>query len=183
MDKLPADLTAEPLAQRTRVLGQRRHGLATWYDQNRVNVRLDQVSEVMQQGDPRHRGLPLLRARRPRPHRAPCARSSPTRPTSGVVQGGSSITQQMVKMTLAAPGHRGAAQGRHRGQLPPQVQRAALRDRVRAEVLQGLDPASATSTSPTSATAPTASRRRPGTTSPSPPASSSCARRRCSPGW
>src|SRR3712207_3401621 len=43
MDNLPSDLTAEPLAQRTRVLAADGSLLATWYDQNRINVRLDKV--------------------------------------------------------------------------------------------------------------------------------------------
>ena len=40
MDKIPSDLTAEPLAQRTRLLGRDGAVLATLYDQNRVNVPL-----------------------------------------------------------------------------------------------------------------------------------------------
>ena len=47
MDNLPEELTTEPLAQRTRVLAADGSLLATWYDQNRVNVPLDKVSLIM----------------------------------------------------------------------------------------------------------------------------------------
>ena len=59
----------------------------------------------------------------------------------GVVQGGSSITQQMVKMTLInqADDRRGAGRDAG-GHLRAEDQRAALRGRVRGEVRQGLDP-------------------------------------------
>ena len=79
MDKIPADLTAEPLAQRTRLLGRDGAVLATLYDQNRVNVPLAKVAPIMRKAiiaieDYRfyqHGALDL---------RARCARSSPTRP-------------------------------------------------------------------------------------------------------
>ncbi|MEP7091425.1 MAG: transglycosylase domain-containing protein, partial [Nocardioidaceae bacterium] len=47
MDKVPASLTAEPLAQRTRILGRDGAVLATLFDKNRVNVPLAQVAPVM----------------------------------------------------------------------------------------------------------------------------------------
>ena len=60
---------------------------------------------------------------------------------NGVVQGGSSITQQLVKLTLHQPGQdEGGEEGRHRRHLRAQAQGAALRDRAGAEPLQGLDP-------------------------------------------
>ena len=103
MDKLPKELVAEPLAQRTRVLATDGTVIATWYDQNRVNVRLDQVAEVMREAilaieDARfyqHGALDIqgtLRA------------FITNQVNDGVVQGGSSITQQMVKMTLQLQG-------------------------------------------------------------------------------
>lgn len=99
LKNLPAELETEPLAQRTKVLDRNGKLLATWYDQNRVNVRLDQVSLPMRQAivsieDYRfyqHGALDLkgtLRA------------FITNQANSGVVQGGSSITQQMVKQTL-----------------------------------------------------------------------------------
>ncbi|HSV38910.1 MAG TPA: transglycosylase domain-containing protein [Nocardioidaceae bacterium] len=103
MDKLPADLTAAPLAQRTRVLANDGTVIATWYDQNRVNVRLDQVSEVMKQA------ILSIEDARFYEHGALDIKGTirafiTNQANSGVVQGGSSITQQMVKMTLALQG-------------------------------------------------------------------------------
>ncbi len=99
LKNLPADLTTAPLSQRTTILDVNGKRLATWYDQNRVNVPLDDVSLVMRQAivsieDYRfyeHGALDLkgtLRA------------FITNQASSGVVQGGSSITQQMVKQTL-----------------------------------------------------------------------------------
>ena len=99
MSNLPTELSAEPLAERTRVLAKDGTPLATFYDENRVNVSLDRVAPIMQQAiiaieDDRfyeHGALDLkgtLRA------------FVTNQASSGVVQGGSSITQQMVKMTL-----------------------------------------------------------------------------------
>ncbi len=99
MDNLPADLEAEPLPQRTQFLARDGSVLATFYDENRVNVRLDQVAPIMKKAiiaieDDRfyeHGALDLkgtLRA------------FISNQAGSGGTQGGSSITQQMVKMTL-----------------------------------------------------------------------------------
>jgi membrane peptidoglycan carboxypeptidase len=99
MDNLPAELETAPLPQRTRLLDADGETIATFYDENRVNVSLDQVSRVMVQAivsieDSRfyeHGALDLkgtLRA------------LITNQANDGVVQGGSSITQQMVKMTL-----------------------------------------------------------------------------------
>ena len=86
----------------------------------------------------------------------------------GTIQGGSSITQQMVKMTLVnqakTKAEQQAATGGH---LPAQDPAScATRSRSRRSTPR-TGSSSATSTSPTSATAPTASRPPPGTTSPS----------------
>ena len=104
LKRLPADLTTAPLAQRTKILDVNGKRLATWYDQNRVNVGLDDVSLVMRQAivsieDYRfyqHGALDLkgtLRA------------LITNQASGGVVQGGSSITQQMVKLTLVQQAH------------------------------------------------------------------------------
>ena len=47
MQNLPAELEATPLAQRTRVLDRDGNLLATFYDENRVNVPLARVSPIM----------------------------------------------------------------------------------------------------------------------------------------
>ncbi len=99
MDHLPSDLTAEPLAERTRLLAKDGSTLATFYDENRVNVELEDVAPIMQKAiiaieDYRfydHGALDLKGT----------LRAFVTNQTSGgVQQGGSSITQQMVKLTL-----------------------------------------------------------------------------------
>ncbi|MFC7497022.1 MULTISPECIES: penicillin-binding protein [unclassified Nocardioides] len=99
MDNLPAELETDPLPQRTRLLDADGNTIATFYDENRVNVSLDQISRTMVEAivaieDSRfyeHGALDLkgtLRA------------LITNQANDGVVQGGSSITQQMVKMTL-----------------------------------------------------------------------------------
>src|SRR5438045_1524719 len=47
MQNLPAELKAMPLAQRTRVLDRHDRLIATFYDENRVNVPLRRVSPIM----------------------------------------------------------------------------------------------------------------------------------------
>ena len=101
MKDLPEELQASPLAQRTRVLDRNGKTLATFYDENRVNVPLRRVSPIMQQAiiaieDYRfyqHGALDLKGTLR--------AFVSNQTSDSGT-QGGSSITQQMAKMTLLA---------------------------------------------------------------------------------
>jgi membrane peptidoglycan carboxypeptidase len=99
MDEVPAELEAEALPQRTRILAADGSTIATLFDENRVNVPLTQVSKKMRQAilsieDYRfyeHGALDLkgtLRA------------FVTNQAAGGVVQGGSSITQQMVKLTL-----------------------------------------------------------------------------------
>jgi membrane peptidoglycan carboxypeptidase len=98
MHNLPAALKAEPLAQRTRVLGRNGEPIATFYDENRVNVPLSRVAPIMRQAiiaieDYRfyqHGALDLKGTLR-------AFVSNQT--SSGGTQGGSSITQQMAKMT------------------------------------------------------------------------------------
>jgi membrane peptidoglycan carboxypeptidase len=99
MDKVPADLAAEPLAQRTRLLGRDGKTLATLYDQNRVNVALSQVAPIMR------KAIIAIEDYRFYQHGALDLRGTlrafvTNQANSGTTQGGSSITQQMVKMTL-----------------------------------------------------------------------------------
>ncbi len=99
MDNLPAELEATPLAQKTSILDADGNLIASLYDENRVNVSLDQVSRKMVQSivsieDYRfynHGALDL---------RGTIRALVTNQASDGVVQGGSSITQQMVKMTL-----------------------------------------------------------------------------------
>ena len=104
------------------------------------------------------------------------APSSPTRPAAASVQGGSSITQQMVKQTPAQPGETDEEARRLRPRTPTPASCASCATRSpsrRSTPRTGSS--SATSTSPTSATAPTASSRPPATTSPRTPRTSTCA--------
>src|SRR3954467_1185583 len=99
MDKLPSDLAAAPLAQRTRILGRDGAVLATLYDQNRVNVPLSRVAPVMR------KAIIAIEDYRFYQHGALDLRGTlrafvTNQTNSGTTQGGSSITQQMVKMTL-----------------------------------------------------------------------------------
>ena len=99
VNKLPESLTAEPLAQRTRVLARDGSVLATWYDQNRVNVPLNRVSLIMR------KAIVAIEDYRFYQHGALDLKGTlrafiTNQANSGVVQGGSSITQQMVKQTL-----------------------------------------------------------------------------------
>lgn len=101
MQNLPAALKAAPLAQRSRILDRAGKPIATFYDENRVAVTLDKVAPVMRQAilaieDYRfyqHGALDLKGT----------LRAFVNNQTSGGgTQGGSSITQQMAKMTLLA---------------------------------------------------------------------------------
>src|SRR5690349_9565818 len=99
MDNLPEDLTTEPLAQRTRVLAADGSTLATWYEKNRVNVSLDKVSLIMR------KAIVAIEDYRFYQHGALDLKGTlrafiTNQANAGVVQGGSSITQQMVKQTL-----------------------------------------------------------------------------------
>ncbi len=99
MDELPADLEAEPLAERTRMLDRDGDVLATFYDQNRVNVPLTDVAPIMR------KAIIAIEDYRFYEHGALDLKGTlrafvTNQANDGVVQGGSSITQQMVKMTL-----------------------------------------------------------------------------------
>ncbi len=99
MDNLPAELETEQLAQRTTIVDVDGTVLATLFDQNRVEVPLTQVSRKMVKAIVavedarfyRHGALDLQGTLRAFITNAA---------QSGTVQGGSSITQQLVKQTL-----------------------------------------------------------------------------------
>ena len=96
---LPEDLAAPPLAQRTRVLDARGRTIATFYDQNRVNVPLNEVAPIMR------KAIVAIEDYRFYQHGALDLKGTlrafmTNQAGSGITQGGSSITQQMVKLTL-----------------------------------------------------------------------------------
>ncbi|HET6652187.1 MAG TPA: transglycosylase domain-containing protein [Nocardioides sp.] len=99
MDKIPADLAAEPLPQRSRLLAADGSVLATLFDENRVNVPLASVAPIMR------KAIISIEDYRFYQHGALDLRGTlrafvTNEVSDATVQGGSSITQQMVKMTL-----------------------------------------------------------------------------------
>ncbi len=102
MQNLPAELKAMPLAQRTRVLDRNGRPIATFYDENRVNVPLQRVSPIMK------RAIIAIEDYRFYEHGALDVKGTlrafvnNQTSSSGGTQGGSSITQQMAKMTQLA---------------------------------------------------------------------------------
>ena len=99
MDNLPTELKTEPLAQKTKILDSKGNLIATLYDENRVNVPLQQISRTMV------KSIIAIEDSRYYEHGALDLRGTlralvTNQASSGVVQGGSSITQQMVKLTL-----------------------------------------------------------------------------------
>lgn len=101
MQNLPEELKAAPLAQRTRVLGRDGELIATFYDENRVNVPLSRVAPIMKEA------LIAIEDYRFYEHGALDVKGTlrafvSNQTSSGGTQGGSSITQQMAKMTQLA---------------------------------------------------------------------------------
>ena len=171
----PAGRARDPAAARPRPTVCMANGkvLANFYDENRIYVPLNKIAPVMRQAqvaieDHRyyeHGALDLngtLRA---------LVRNSTS---DDGTQGGSSITQQYVKMVqieacqtkgARTPRSRRASTAARAPDAGAQDPGAALRDRAGEAAQQGPDPRATTSTSPTTATARTASRPRPSTTS------------------
>ena len=106
---LPQSLRPEPLPQRTRVLDRQGRTIAVFYDQNRVNVPLRDIAPIMR------KAIVAIEDYRFYQHGAldlkGTLRAFVTNQTSGMTQGGSSITQQLAKMT-AVEQARTAAQRR-----------------------------------------------------------------------
>ncbi len=100
LDNLPAELEVNALPQRTKIFDANGNLIASLYDENRVNVDLDHVSRTMVKAilsieDYRyysHGALDLKGTLR--------ALVTNQASNGDSVQGGSSITQQMVKLTL-----------------------------------------------------------------------------------
>jgi membrane peptidoglycan carboxypeptidase len=99
MDNLPAELQTDPLPQKTRLVDADGNVIATLYDENRVNVPLDQISRTMV------KAIVAIEDYRFYEHGALDLKGTlralvTNQASGGVTQGGSSITQQMVKLTL-----------------------------------------------------------------------------------
>ena len=99
MEKLPESLKTQDLAQKTQILDSSGNVIATLYDENRVTVPLSQISRKMV------KAIVAIEDYRFYEHGALDLKGTlralvTNQASSGVVQGGSSITQQMVKLTL-----------------------------------------------------------------------------------
>lgn len=99
LDALATDLEPGDLPQRTQILDSQGTVIATLYDENRVTVSLDKIAKPMRQA------ILSIEDDRFYKHGAidvkGTMRALVTNQTNGgMVQGGSSITQQLVKLTL-----------------------------------------------------------------------------------
>jgi membrane peptidoglycan carboxypeptidase len=99
MDSLPEELETEALPQKTNIVDANGNVVATLYDENRVSVPLDQISRTMV------KSIVAIEDYRFYQHGALDLKGTlraliTNQASGGVSQGGSSITQQMVKLTL-----------------------------------------------------------------------------------
>ena len=140
MDNLPAELRDRAAGPADPIVDADGNTIATLYDENRINVPLSQISRTMV------KAIVAIEDYRFYQHGALDLKGTlralvTNQASGGVVQGGSSITQQMVKLTLLSQAktkkERKAATD---DTYARKLKRAALRDRLRAEPLQGLDP-------------------------------------------
>jgi len=133
-ESLPGDLEQPPLAEQTKVLSADDKVIAKFFDQNRINVNLDQISEPMKQAvisieDSRfyhHGGVDpqgLMRAFLVNQFR------------QGVVQGASTLTQQYVKNVLVqtayARGDKDAQRAATADKTPARCRRSGTRSASR----------------------------------------------------
>lgn len=96
---LPRELATDALPQRTKIVDSKGNTIATLYDENRVNVSLSQVSRIMV------KAIVAIEDYRFYQHGAMDPKGTiralvTNQANNGVVQGGSTITQQLVKLTL-----------------------------------------------------------------------------------
>jgi membrane peptidoglycan carboxypeptidase len=99
MDNLPEELKTDELPQRTTILDANGNRLASYYDENRITVPLQSISRTMV------KAIVAIEDYRFYQHGALDLKGTlraliTNQANSGVVQGGSSITQQLVKLTL-----------------------------------------------------------------------------------
>ncbi|WP_162602543.1 transglycosylase domain-containing protein [Nocardioides daejeonensis] len=99
LNQLPEELETQALPQRTRILAADGTPIATIYDENRVNVSLRQVAPIMR------KAILSIEDYRFYQHGALDVKGTlrafiTNQATGQTRQGGSSITQQMVKLTL-----------------------------------------------------------------------------------
>jgi membrane peptidoglycan carboxypeptidase len=99
MKDFPVKIADQPLAQRSRVLDAQGNTIATFYDQNRVNIPLDKIAPIMR------KAIVAIEDARFYEHGALDVKGTirafvTNQANDGVTQGGSSITQQLAKMTM-----------------------------------------------------------------------------------
>jgi membrane peptidoglycan carboxypeptidase len=99
MDSLPAELKTQALPEKTRIVDSKGNVIAALYDENRISVPLTQISRTMV------KAIVAIEDYRFYQHGALDMKGTlralvTNQASNGVVQGGSSITQQMVKLTL-----------------------------------------------------------------------------------
>ncbi|MEA2724627.1 MAG: hypothetical protein QOH59_2398, partial [Gemmatimonadales bacterium] len=99
MDDLPTALKTDSLPQKTKIVDAKGELIASLYDENRVNVQLSQISRTMV------KAIVAIEDYRFYEHGALDLKGTiraflTNAANEGVVQGGSSITQQLVKLTL-----------------------------------------------------------------------------------
>jgi membrane peptidoglycan carboxypeptidase len=104
IDELPQELETDLLPQRTEILDRNGEQIATIYDQNRVVVPLSQIARIMV------KAIVSIEDYRFYQHGALDVKGTlralfTNQAANGVVQGGSSITQQLVKLTLLDQAH------------------------------------------------------------------------------
>src|SRR4051812_6522755 len=124
MDSLPSELETEALPQKTRIVDGAGNTIATLFDENRVNVPLTQISRTMVTA------IVAIEDFRFYQHGALDLKGTmralvTNKASDSKVQGGSSITQQMVKLTLLS-------------QAKTKAQRAAATDDTYARKLKEL---------------------------------------------
>lgn len=98
-EKLPQELRQEPLPLRSQILAADGTHIAFLYEENRSTVRLSQITSIMK------KAIVAIEDSRFYEHGALDAKGTlralaRNKAADGVTQGGSSITQQLVKMTL-----------------------------------------------------------------------------------
>src|SRR5690349_9464634 len=101
VDDLPQELETQDLPQKTRILDRKGRVIATIYDENRLNVELENVAKVMREA------IVSIEDYRFYQHGALDLRGTlrafvTNQAAGGVSQGGSTITQQLVKLTLVS---------------------------------------------------------------------------------
>lgn len=123
VQQFPAQLDEIPLPQSSKVLAANGKPIATFYDENRVSVKLDQIAPIMRQA------IVAIEDYRFYEHGALDLKGTlrafiNNQASGGGTQGGSSITQQLAKMTALA-----------QAQTPAQ-RRAAIEDTYQRKLME-----------------------------------------------